>query len=69
MSTPTRRYTLSLSCPDRVGIVAAVSAFLAHNKGWITEANHHADADSQRFFMRQEILADSLPFEIGRAHV
>lgn len=23
------RYTLSLSCPDRVGVVAAVSGFLA----------------------------------------
>ncbi|RTL41090.1 MAG: formyltetrahydrofolate deformylase, partial [Rhodocyclaceae bacterium] len=39
-----RRYTLSLSCPDRVGIVAAVSGFLASHQGWITEANHHADA-------------------------
>ena len=64
MSTPTRRYTLSLSCPDRVGIVATVSAFLAHHKGWITEANNHADAEAGRFFMRQEILADSLPFGI-----
>ncbi|WP_374486882.1 formyltetrahydrofolate deformylase [Zoogloea sp.] len=64
MSTPTRRYTLSLSCPDKVGIVAAVSAFLAKNHGWITEANHHADPEAKRFFMRQEILADSLPFGI-----
>ncbi|WP_334170172.1 ACT domain-containing protein, partial [Zoogloea sp.] len=39
-----RRYTLSLSCPDRVGIVAAVSGFLARHQGWITEASHHADA-------------------------
>jgi formyltetrahydrofolate deformylase len=59
-----RRYTLSLSCPDRVGIVAAVSGFLASHQGWITEANHHADAEGQRFFMRQEILADSLPFGV-----
>ncbi|MBS0371747.1 MAG: formyltetrahydrofolate deformylase [Proteobacteria bacterium] len=59
-----RRYTLSLSCPDRVGIVAAVSGFLASHQGWITEANHHADAEAGRFFMRQEILADSLPFGI-----
>ena len=59
-----RRYTLSLSCPDRVGIVAAVSGFLAQNQGWITEANNHADAEAGRFFMRQEILADSLPFGI-----
>ena len=59
------RYTLSLSCPDRVGVVAAVSGFLASHQGWITEANHHADAEAQRFFMRQEILADSLPFDLA----
>ncbi len=58
------RYTLSLSCRDRIGIVAAVSTFVADHKGWITEANHHADAEAQRFFMRQEILAQSLPFGI-----
>ncbi len=57
-----RRYTLTLSCPDRVGIVAAVSTFLAQHNGWIVEANHHADSLSMRYFMRQEILADSLPF-------
>ena len=62
--SPPRRYTLSLSCPDRVGVVAAVSSFLAGHQGWITEANHHADVDGKRFFMRQEILADSLPFDI-----
>jgi len=62
MSRP-HRYTLTLSCPDRVGIVAAVSTFIASHKGWIVEANHHADQDTQRFFMRQEILADSLPFD------
>ncbi|MHB8920223.1 MAG: formyltetrahydrofolate deformylase [Halothiobacillus sp.] len=60
-----RRFILKLSCPDRVGIVAAVSHFIATNNGWITEANHHADALSGRFFMRLEILADSLPFDIA----
>lgn len=61
-----RRYTLSLSCPDRTGIVAAVSSFIAANNGWIVEANHHSDASSVHFFMRQEILADSLPFDIAQ---
>ncbi|MDR1351102.1 MAG: formyltetrahydrofolate deformylase [Zoogloeaceae bacterium] len=61
-----RRYTLTLSCPDQVGIVAAVSGFIAEHHGWITEANHHADAAAQRFFMRQEMLADSLPFDLAR---
>ena len=58
------RYTLNLSCPDQVGIVAAVSTFIAENQGWIVEASHHADAEAQRFFMRQEVLADSLPFGV-----
>lgn len=57
-----RTFTLTLSCPDRVGIVAAVSDFLASNNGWITQANHHADPISLSYFMRQEILAESLPF-------
>ena len=64
MSNSTRRYTLSLSCPDRVGIVAAVGNFLADHNGWITEASHHAETESSLFFMRQEILADSLTLDI-----
>ena len=60
-----RRYTLTLSCPDRVGIVAAVSGLIAQHQGWIVEASHHADGPAQRFFMRQEIRADSLPFDLA----
>lgn len=59
-----RRYILTISCPDRVGIVAAVSTFIASHKGWITEASHHADPAAGWFFMRQEVLAESLPFDI-----
>ena len=59
-----RRYTLTLSCPDRVGIVAAVSTFVAEHQGWIVEAQHHSDRMAEQFFMRQEILAESLPFGI-----
>jgi len=57
------RYTLTLSCPDRVGIVAAVSGFVAQHGGWIVEASYHTDQETQRFFMRQEIRAASLPFD------
>lgn len=60
-----RRYTLTLSCPDKVGIVAAVSGFFSQHGGWIVEASYHADAPTGRFFMRQEILADSLPFSLA----
>jgi formyltetrahydrofolate deformylase len=57
------RYTLTLSCPDRVGIVAAVSNFVAQHNGWIVEASYHTDQETQQFFMRQEVRADSLAFD------
>ncbi len=53
---------LVISCPDRVGIVARVSGFLAQYNGSILEANHHADLEQGWFFMRNEIKASSLPF-------
>lgn len=58
------RYILTLRCPDRVGIVAAVTGFTAGFSGWIVEAAQHADADSGLFFLRQEILAESVPFAV-----
>ncbi|MBI5660038.1 MAG: formyltetrahydrofolate deformylase [Nitrosomonadales bacterium] len=59
-----RRYTLTISCPDRSGIIAAVSGFVAQHGGWIVEASYHTDGLTRHFFMRQEIRADSLPFEL-----
>jgi len=59
-----KTYRLTISCPDGVGIVAAVSQFLADHGGWISEANHHSDPITKHFFMRQEILADSLTCSI-----
>jgi formyltetrahydrofolate deformylase len=58
-----RRYTLLISCPDRTGIIAAVSGFIARHGGFIVEASYHTEQQSKLFFMRQEILADSLPFD------
>ncbi|PTU76162.1 formyltetrahydrofolate deformylase [Pseudomonas mangrovi] len=59
-----RTYRLLAACPDRVGIVAKVSNFLATYNGWISEASHHSDNQSGWFFMRYEIRADSLPFDL-----
>ena len=60
---PSKRfYTLSASCPDQVGIIAKVSGFIAGNGGWILESSFHSDALTNRYFMRIEIKADSLPF-------
>jgi formyltetrahydrofolate deformylase len=53
-------YTLTIACPDGIGIVAAVSRFIAERGGWIVEANHHADGATGRFFMRNVMTAESL---------
>jgi len=43
---------LTLACPDRRGIVAAVSAFLAERDGNILDAQQYDDAETGAFFMR-----------------
>ena len=61
-----RFFTLSASCPDRSGIIARVTGFIAEHKGWILESSFHSDEGADnvaaRYFMRIEIKADSLPF-------
>src|SRR5271168_4849026 len=57
-----RRFILTITCPDRVGIVAGVTGFIAGIGGWVLEAAQHGDLESGRFFQRIEILAESLPF-------
>ena len=47
---------LSLSCPDRPGIVHAVSGALARRGGNITESKQFGDEDSGLFFMRVAVL-------------
>ena len=64
-----RFYTLSASCPDRSGIIARVTGFIAEHKGWILESSFHSDEGADdlaaRYFMRIEIRADSLPFMLS----
>jgi formyltetrahydrofolate deformylase len=60
-----RRFVLTLSCPDRTGIVARITTFLADIGGWITEAAYHSDEESGRFFTRQEIRAASVGFPVA----
>jgi formyltetrahydrofolate deformylase len=60
-----RRYILTITCPDRVGIVAAVTGLIAKHGGSVLEAAQHGDLDSRRFFLRIEIVADSLPDGFG----
>lgn len=57
-----RHYTLTLSCPDRSGIIAAVSTFIAAHGGSIGESASHTETHARWFFMRVEIIAQTLPF-------
>jgi formyltetrahydrofolate deformylase len=52
-------HTLTLSCEDRPGIVAEVAGFLTRAGGNITEAQQFDDADTGRFFMRVEFVAEA----------
>jgi formyltetrahydrofolate deformylase len=46
------RYILTLSCPNRPGIVAAVASHLFEDGGNILEAQQFDDTETDRFFMR-----------------
>ena len=58
-----RAYILTLSCPDRPGIVHAVSGFLLERGGNIEEAAQYNDHDTGLFFMRVQFACDQLTFE------
>ena len=45
-------FVLALSCPDRIGIVADVAAFLVESGCNILESAQHGDAGNGRFFLR-----------------
>lgn len=50
-------WVLTLVCADRIGIVAAVSQFLAERGGFITDSQQYADQEAGRFFMRVAFVA------------
>jgi formyltetrahydrofolate deformylase len=54
---------LTLSCPDRPGIVHAVSGFLFEQGGNILEAGQFNDRDTGLFFMRVHFAAPAADFE------
>ena len=52
------RYILILKCPDRKGVVAAVSGFLADNDASIVESHHFNDPLAGQFYMRTVFRPD-----------
>jgi len=56
VSTESTAWVLSLSCPDRPGIVHAVTGALAAKGGNIRESQQFGDPDTGLFFMRVDVL-------------
>ncbi|GAB2488325.1 formyltetrahydrofolate deformylase [Comamonas humi] len=55
----TNAFILTLSCPDRLGLVHAVSGFLLDNGGNIEEAAQFNDPATGLFFMRVRFACDA----------
>jgi len=47
-----KEYILTLSCPDRTGIVHAVSGWLLQQRGNIIDSQQFGDEETRRFFLR-----------------
>jgi formyltetrahydrofolate deformylase len=59
---------LTLSCPDRPGLVHAVSGYLVEVQANIVESAQFEDVDTLRFFMRIrfDLLDDAIPLDAVR---
>src|SRR5260370_1184892 len=62
---PAHQFVLILPCPDRSGIVSAVSTFLAHNGQNILDAQQFNDVETGHFFMRVVFNAADLPVNLA----
>src|SRR2546428_1010040 len=60
-----RTATLLIMCPDRPGLVAAISGFIYRHGGNILAADQHSDVESGRFYMR--VVWDLGGFALDRA--
>lgn len=56
MSSDPQHLVLTLSCPDRPGIVHAVTGALARRGGNIIESSQFGDAETNLFFMRVTVM-------------
>ncbi len=60
---PSPTAILLISCPDRAGIVAAISRFIFENEGNIVHLEQHVDSEADAFFMRLEWEIDGFRIE------
>ena len=62
-------YILTFSCPDRLGLVHAVSGFLLEREGNIEEAAQYQDPGTGLFFMRVQFSCARLSHEALRTEL
>ena len=62
-------YVLTITCPDRPGIVFSVATFLVHSSANILESQQYDDRHEDRFFMRVlfEVYDEAMTLERLRA--
>jgi formyltetrahydrofolate deformylase len=60
-------WVLTLSCPDRAGIVHAVAGLLAEHGGNITESQQFGDPLSGLFFMRVQVMSSATRADLAGA--
>lgn len=67
-STHTNRFILTVRCPDAIGIVAAISGYLASKQYFVDESSHFGDEITGQFFMRTVFTAKAdVPSKLGFA--
>ncbi|PFG33880.1 formyltetrahydrofolate deformylase [Sanguibacter antarcticus] len=67
LSDASSHWVLTLSCPDRPGIVHAVAGLLAEHGGNITESQQFGDPDTDLFFMRVQVRSSASREELTDA--
>lgn len=55
MNSDNNIFTVILSCPDRIGLVAKISQFFYQREMNITDLDEHVDKENKMFFIRLEI--------------
>jgi len=58
MNASTPSYIITITCPDTVGIVAAVSGYLRDQNFFVEESAHFGDRETGKFFSRTRFSAN-----------
>ena len=56
---------LVTSCPDQVGIVAAVSQFITEHQGWLVESNYFTDSEHLKELEDKDLIPFKYCDDIG----